>query len=62
MTYRELLKHLSGFTPEQMDQNVTIYIPGDEYITVCSMSVVDLDLTNDDVLDEGHIVLNTGGE
>tara|TARA_R100000234_G_C4870182_1_gene122977 strand:- start:358 stop:546 length:189 start_codon:yes stop_codon:yes gene_type:complete len=61
MTYRELIEHLSHFPPDQMDQNVTIYIPGDEYITVCSMSVVDLDIVNDDVLYEGHIVLNAEG-
>ena len=52
MTYRELLKHLSGFTPEQMDQNVTV-LCGDEYLPMNHIGLAE----DDDVLDDDHIVL-----
>lgn len=68
MTYGQLLMHLNKLSPQQLNQSVTVYradtYPGDEdeYIPVRSVGVVDLDLTNDGLLEEDHIVLNTGGE
>ena len=67
MTYRELMKHLSGLSIEQLDQNVTAYVAGpngdgdDEYLPMNHIGVA----VDDDVLDADHIVLmnlNQGGE
>ena len=55
MTYRELLNELKQFTPEQLDQDVTIHVSGvDEfYALVGDYPIVE---SNDtcDVLDPGH--------
>ena len=59
MTYEQLLGELRELSPKQLTQSVTVYIPDDEYLPVHSVCVVDLDLINDGVLDEDHIVLNT---
>ena len=59
MTYGQLLEHLYELSPQQLNQNVTIYradtYPGDEdeYQTITHIGV-DVD---DDVLDVDHIVL-----
>lgn len=55
MTYRELLEELKHFTPEQLDQSVTIHVSGiDEfYSLVGDYPLVESDETCD-VLDSGH--------
>lgn len=66
MTYRELMKHLSGLSIEQLDQSVTVYVAGshghgDEYLPMNHIGVA----VDDDVLDADHIVLmnlDQGGE
>ena len=59
MTYGQLLEHLYELSPQQLNQNVTIYradtYPGDEdeYQTITHIGVA----VDDDVLDVDHIVL-----
>ena len=64
MTYGQLLAQLYELSPQQLNQNVTVYradtYPGDEdeYLPVNHICVA----VDDAVLDADHIVLNTGGE
>lgn len=55
MKYRQLLEELKGFTPEQLDQDVTVHVSGvDEfYSLVGDDPIVESDETCD-VLDPGH--------
>lgn len=75
MTYEQLLRELGQMPPKQLMQNVTVYVPDDEYIPVRSVCTVGPDSIHDPqegflgfagprpgVLDEYHIVLNTEGE
>lgn len=54
MTYRDLLEELKNFTPEQLEQDVTIHVSGiDEfYPLVGDYPLCETD--EDDVLDAGH--------
>jgi hypothetical protein len=55
MTYKELLNKILTLTPEEQDQDVTVYLTGqDEYITISAVVTTD----DTDVLDSGHVVLN----
>ena len=57
MTYRELLEQLCNLTPEQFKQTVTVYVSEDDYVPVNDTGIA----ADDDVLDEDHFVLVTGG-
>ena len=55
MTYAELLARLLQMNEEQLSQNVTVYLSEtDEYFAVSSMENV----SETDILDEGHSFLN----
>ena len=55
MTYAELRKYISLFTPEQLKQDVTIYVNDmDEFYPVEAIQVSD---ETNDVLDSDHIFL-----
>jgi hypothetical protein len=56
MTYGQLLVHIYQLTPDQLDQNVTV-ICNDEHVPVNHIGLSE----DDDVLDDDHIVLMTGG-
>jgi hypothetical protein len=56
MTYGQLLVHIYQLTPDQLDQNVTV-ICNDEHVPVDHIGLSE----DDDVLDDDHIVLMTGG-
>tara|TARA_R100000152_G_C6741571_1_gene165367 strand:- start:726 stop:923 length:198 start_codon:yes stop_codon:yes gene_type:complete len=59
MTYGQLLEHLYELSPQQLNQNVTVYLEDtygrgdDEYLPVNHIGVA----VDDDVLDVDHIVL-----
>jgi len=53
MTYKQLLKRLQKATPEQLEQDVTLYVQHtDEYIPVTTVETAD---ESQDVLDAGHL-------
>ncbi|MEN6620817.1 MAG: hypothetical protein ABFD50_04655 [Smithella sp.] len=55
MTYQELLQKLQSATQEQLRQDATIYVSSkDEFFPISSFEVVD---PENDVLDEGHLIL-----
>ena len=55
LRYRDLKKALDSLPEEQLDQNVSVYVSSeDEYFPL-----KELDLAEDDVLDEGHLILVT---
>ena len=55
MTYAQLKKYISFFTPEQLNQDVTIYVNDmDEFYPVESIQVSDETI---DVLDSDHVFL-----
>ncbi len=53
-TYRELKEALAGLTEEQLNCNLTILDPEDEYYPVSIMVSIEKET---DVLDAGHPVL-----
>ena len=54
ITYRELLKKLEGFSEEQLDQTVTVYITEqNEYYGLGIIPIRESDAEND-VLDINH--------
>lgn len=58
MTYKELLMQLSQLTPEQLRDHVVIYdhLQDEYYGSGAGLSLVPAG-SDQDVLDEGHIVL-----
>jgi hypothetical protein len=55
MTYAELIQRLQQATPEQLQQDVTVYVASvDEFYAVFTSSVVEAD-DSIQVLDPGHI-------
>ena len=55
MTYRELLEKLKQLTPDQLEQDVTVYLSDlDEYHPAWQVDVADEEQS---VLDEDHIFL-----
>ena len=63
MTYKDLLEHLKKVeeelnSDEKLNQNVTVYVAGDDYFPVNGMYIADG--SDCDVLDPGHLVLATG--
>jgi len=51
MTYRDLLEHLTGLNPHELDMNATVYLPDiEEFIPLAFFDYSD----SSDVLDEGH--------
>ena len=54
MTYQDLLTDLQQFSPEQLQQTVTIFDPKEEEYIEAMMFEVD---DTQDVLDAGHYVI-----
>ena len=55
MTYAELIQRLQQATPEQLQQDVTVYVASiDEFYPVFASSVMEAD-DDTQVLDPGHI-------
>lgn len=50
MTYAQLLARLQKLNPEQLDQDVTIYLPDEEFLHVDDFHIA----VEDDILDQGH--------
>ncbi len=62
MTYREALRILQKATPEELDQDMTVYVfPWDEFypITGVQVSGEQQDCPADGVLDDGHLFLES---
>ena len=60
LTYRELLEKLQQLTEDQLDCNISIYIPwDDEYIPVDKLIFAGVE---NDVLDEDTPILQLAGE
>jgi hypothetical protein len=59
ITYKDLLENLQAMTPEQLNQNVTVYVSGvDEfYSLVQDYPIAVAQPENNDVLDPGHTYL-----
>ena len=56
MKYRELMEILASHPKERLEDDVTIYIPGqDEFLPVLFICEAD----DNSVLDEGHLYLET---
>lgn len=51
LTYRDLLNHLNGLDPHELDMTVTVFVVGDEFYPVRLYTVSG---SETDVLDEGH--------
>ena len=57
MTYAELLQRLQHATPEQLQQDVTVYVKQlDEFYPVFNSNVTESD-NDTQVLDPGHIYM-----
>lgn len=55
MTYRDLLKYLQSIPDERLDDNVTVYVSGeDEYYELASDYPVVFTTDEEDRLDVGH--------
>lgn len=56
MTYREFAAAISNFTPEQLDQDVTVFVSGEGelYTVVRDFPLVFTDPEIDDSLDPNH--------
>jgi hypothetical protein len=54
ITYKQLQDYISRMTPEQLDQNVTVWID-DEFLPVDHAELVDNN--EEDRLDDGHPIL-----
>lgn len=55
MTYNDLLMHLWGMTPRQLEETATVHLTEtDEFIEIKQMKIVD---DNNGVLDDGHTIM-----
>ena len=60
MTYAELLQRLQHATPEQLQQDVTVYVKQlDEFYAVFNSNVTESDDTTQ-VIDPGHLYMIVG--